>query len=440
MANSDHVAWIQEGQQSWNDRRENSDFIPDLSGSNFKNFDFSGYNLNAAFMTDAFFIDCKFNFANLKSTIFGVQSQVPRIGVIFLCWDHYNVDDKFIKHVMPRLEFLSEKGFSFVSHALTEHHLSKYLEGSIKKINKVIEGQPHCVDSIINGDICFTSMLVRGNQSVSDSLSTLRASAHARVALTVSLDGFDQMVEKIEKTVAPDADIQAPFVNQGAILNGSEFLDTDFTGAILNGSHFHCANLSTSKGLKSENLNLAYGTLATKLPEDCQHPSHWYEVPGAKTFLASDESDARSEARTTSRELIAAVALVGIHIESEISERLKRIPNDQNGFDENKKIIGFLEEIKSKLDEIDPYDQDDGENYIQKLQSLGADFENWFSSNRQEVIDTTIRIPAMAGAIALLSAAGASMGPATIAAIALIGGPRIFKWMGKLKSGWKLYE
>ena len=46
----------------------------------------------------------------------------------------------------------------------------------------------------------------------------------------------------------------------------------------------------------------------------------------------------------------------------------------------------------------------------------------------------------MAGAIALLSAAGASMGPATIAAIALIGGPRIFKWMGKLKSGWKLYE
>ena len=38
MANQTHLRWLRDDVEAWNKKREQEDFIPDLSGANLRNF------------------------------------------------------------------------------------------------------------------------------------------------------------------------------------------------------------------------------------------------------------------------------------------------------------------------------------------------------------------------------------------------------------------
>ena len=71
MANQKHVKWLREGVETWNKKREEEDFIPDLSGANLRSADLSGAklrdaDLSGAKLCDASLIDTHLVHAKLR--------------------------------------------------------------------------------------------------------------------------------------------------------------------------------------------------------------------------------------------------------------------------------------------------------------------------------------------------------------------------------------
>lgn len=50
MTNQEHVKWLREGVEAWNERRGRAHFIPLLSGANLRSVNLSGVYLSGAYM------------------------------------------------------------------------------------------------------------------------------------------------------------------------------------------------------------------------------------------------------------------------------------------------------------------------------------------------------------------------------------------------------
>src|SRR3712207_2037234 len=91
-------------------------------------------------------LDRGFGVAFAKSQL-GAGSQLPKTGTLFV-----SVRDSDKERILPAVKMLEEAGFQIVATAGTQ----KYLEAQgvkAKRINKVLEGRPHVVDAMKNGDI-----------------------------------------------------------------------------------------------------------------------------------------------------------------------------------------------------------------------------------------------------------------------------------------------
>jgi carbamoyl-phosphate synthase large subunit len=64
-------------------------------------------------------------------------------------------------------------GFTLIATGGTCTHLQK-AGINVRRINKVMEGQPHIVDAIINGEVGFIINTTRGPQSFADAFSIRR--------------------------------------------------------------------------------------------------------------------------------------------------------------------------------------------------------------------------------------------------------------------------
>ncbi|HZW46474.1 MAG TPA: carbamoyl phosphate synthase large subunit, partial [Microvirga sp.] len=136
-------------------------------------------------------LDRSFGVAFAKSQL-GSSTQVPKTGTVFV-----SVRDSDKERILPTMRMLSELGFQIVATAGTQRYLA---ENGVKaaRINKVLEGRPHVVDAIKNGDIHLVFNTTEGAGALLDSRSLRRAALLHKVPYYTTLAGAIAAAEGIQ--------------------------------------------------------------------------------------------------------------------------------------------------------------------------------------------------------------------------------------------------
>ncbi|SHM27538.1 carbamoyl-phosphate synthase large subunit [Roseibium suaedae] len=127
-------------------------------------------------------LDKAFPIAFAKSQI-ASNTAVPESGTVFV-----SMRDQDKAGVVDACRRLSEAGFKIIATSGTQ----KYLEEqgiACDKVNKVLEGRPHIVDAIKNGEVQLVFNTTEGAQALSDSRSMRRAALLQKVPYYTTLAG-----------------------------------------------------------------------------------------------------------------------------------------------------------------------------------------------------------------------------------------------------------
>ena len=117
--------------------------------------------------------------ANIKS---------PSPGKAFV-----SVRDPDKKRLLPVAHDLIDRGYTLVATEGTANFLNG--EGlACERINKVIEGRPHIVDLIKNGEICYIVNTTEGKQAIADSFSIRREALQHRVTYSTTIPGARALI------------------------------------------------------------------------------------------------------------------------------------------------------------------------------------------------------------------------------------------------------
>jgi carbamoyl-phosphate synthase large subunit len=127
-------------------------------------------------------LDADYAVAFAKSQL-GGGTRVPLRGTLFV-----SVKNRDKPRILETVKFLYLQGFKVVATGGTQRFL---VDNGVKalKINKVLEGRPHIVDSIKNGDISLMFNTTEGAQSLADSRSLRRAALMHKVPYYTTLAG-----------------------------------------------------------------------------------------------------------------------------------------------------------------------------------------------------------------------------------------------------------
>ncbi|MBP6626604.1 MAG: ATP-grasp domain-containing protein, partial [Arenimonas sp.] len=99
-----------------------------------------------------------------------------------------SVRDPDKQRLLPVAHELINRGYRLVATEGTARFLQA--EGlACERINKVIEGRPHIVDLIKNGDICYIVNTTEGKQAIADSFSIRREALQHRVTYSTTIPG-----------------------------------------------------------------------------------------------------------------------------------------------------------------------------------------------------------------------------------------------------------
>ena len=147
-------------------------------------------------------LDAGFGVAFAKSQL-GSGTAVPRTGTVFV-----SVRDDDKPRVLPTIRLLSDLGFTILATGGTQRYLAD--EGiPTERINKVLEGRPHIVDSIKNGDIALVINTTEGAGALSDSRSLRRAALLHKVPYYTTLAGAMAAAEGIKAYLEGDLQVRA---------------------------------------------------------------------------------------------------------------------------------------------------------------------------------------------------------------------------------------
>ncbi|MGO4705545.1 carbamoyl-phosphate synthase large subunit [Microvirga sp. 2MCAF38] len=147
-------------------------------------------------------LDRSFGVAFAKSQL-GSSTAVPKTGTLFV-----SVRDKDKIRILPTMRMLQELGFQIVATAGTQKFLE---ENAVKatRINKVLEGRPHVVDAIKNGDIQLVINTTEGAGALSDSRSLRQAALLHKVPYYTTLAGAIAAAEGIKSYLGGDLEVRA---------------------------------------------------------------------------------------------------------------------------------------------------------------------------------------------------------------------------------------
>jgi carbamoyl-phosphate synthase large subunit len=127
---------------------------------------------------------------------------LPTSGTVFL-----SVKDADKPDLVPIARDLIDMGFKIVSTGGTAKHLSE--SGlPVTRINKVMEGQPHIVDAIINGDIDFIINTTRGPQAIADATSIRRMALTHKIPYYTLLTAARAGVQAIQSMRTRDMTVR----------------------------------------------------------------------------------------------------------------------------------------------------------------------------------------------------------------------------------------
>ena len=122
-------------------------------------------------------------------------------------------------------------------------------------------------------------------------------------------------------------------------------------------------------------------------------------------------------------------------------------PNDLEQYTRHEHYLSFLQSLLLPLVKLEEnlrviVSSEELDNSVIKqtpvlLDELRFEISRWWENNRSDAVDWCIRFPAIGGAIGLLNSAGATPLLATSAAIAAIGGAKLYKTITGSRSGQK---
>lgn len=135
-------------------------------------------------------LDRDFGRAFAKSQL-GANQKVPLSGTVFV-----SVKDRDKPAILAVARRIAELGFEILASTGTARALE---EGGLKvrRINKVMEGQPHIVDAILNGEVQLVFNTTDGAQTVRDSFGLRRAALVNNIPYSTTVAGARATVEAI---------------------------------------------------------------------------------------------------------------------------------------------------------------------------------------------------------------------------------------------------
>jgi carbamoyl-phosphate synthase large subunit len=146
-------------------------------------------------------IDRDFAIAFAKSQI-GGGSRLPRAGTVFV-----SVKDSDKPRVIEPIRLLLDLGFRIIATSGTQRYLAA--QGvPASKINKVLEGRPHIVDAITNGEIQLVFNTTEGATALADSRPLRRAALLHKVPYYTTLSGAVAAAQGIKAYLGGDLDVR----------------------------------------------------------------------------------------------------------------------------------------------------------------------------------------------------------------------------------------
>src|SRR5271167_2611367 len=147
-------------------------------------------------------IDRTFEIAFAKSQL-GGGTRVPRIGTVFV-----SVRETDKTRIVDAVRLLYSLGFKVMATSGTQRFLAD--QGvPTEKVNKVLEGRPHIVDAITNGDIQLVFNTTEGPQALADSRSLRRAALLHKVPYYTTLSGAVAAAQGIKAYLGGDLEVCA---------------------------------------------------------------------------------------------------------------------------------------------------------------------------------------------------------------------------------------
>jgi carbamoyl-phosphate synthase large subunit len=147
-------------------------------------------------------IDASFPIAFAKSQI-GGGARLPRAGTVFI-----SVRDDDKPRVTEAIRELTGLGFRIIATSGTQRFLSE--QGiEAQKVNKVLEGRPHIVDAINNGEVQLVLNTTEGAQALADSRSLRRAALLHKVPYYTTLSGAVAAAQGIKAYLEGELEVRA---------------------------------------------------------------------------------------------------------------------------------------------------------------------------------------------------------------------------------------
>ncbi len=148
-------------------------------------------------------IDKNLAHAIAKSQL-AAKTLLPKSGKVFLSVKN---DDK--ENLLPIARDLEEMGFELVATGGTCRYLQE--NGvTVKRVNKVLEGQPHILDAIINGDIALMiNSTTKSSQAVADSNNIRRMALMNKIPYYTLLTAASAAVKAIRAIKSKDIEVEA---------------------------------------------------------------------------------------------------------------------------------------------------------------------------------------------------------------------------------------
>jgi carbamoyl-phosphate synthase large subunit len=146
--------------------------------------------------------DDDFGMAFLKSQL-GAGVHLPDSGTVFV-----SLRDTDKQGIVPAIRKLTDLGFSIVATSGT----AAFLEGqglAVTRINKVLEGQPHILDAMINGHVQLVFNTTEGAASLADSASIRRTAVNRKIPYFTTLASSIASVQAIESMKDREISVRA---------------------------------------------------------------------------------------------------------------------------------------------------------------------------------------------------------------------------------------
>ncbi|MHA1517673.1 MAG: carbamoyl-phosphate synthase large subunit, partial [Alphaproteobacteria bacterium] len=127
-------------------------------------------------------IDRDYAVAFAKSQL-GGGAKLPLSGTVFV-----SVKDSDKDRVLAPVRMMAEMGFRIVATRGTTRHLAAH-DIPCERVNKVLEGRPHIVDAITNGEIDIVFNTTEGAKALADSMSIRRSALLNHIPYYTTLAG-----------------------------------------------------------------------------------------------------------------------------------------------------------------------------------------------------------------------------------------------------------